>query len=79
MKRPLAYWSSGGEVVAVGGQVLSTEDQGALGGLHLDEAQAAARAEDWEAGLSALRRVRQLLEAVDAGARWRRAGGRIRR
>ena len=56
---PLTYWSSGGEIVARPGQVLSNGDANRLLDHHT------------QAGAQAL--VAQLRQALDAAARWRRA------
>jgi hypothetical protein len=76
MNPPLAYWHSGGEVMAAGGRSLSLADVQALRGLYLDEARAAGAAGETPAHADRL--ARELATAFDAAARWRRAGGPLK-
>jgi hypothetical protein len=73
MSPPLAYWHSGGAVMAAGGRVLNPADVEALLGLYVDEARAAKAA--GKPSPRAEHLIRQLADASHAAARWRRAGG----
>jgi hypothetical protein len=75
MNLPLAYWHSGGEVLAGGGSVLTPADVEALQGLYVDEARAARAA--GEPPIQVERLAYQLTTASDAAARWRRASGPV--
>ena len=78
MKPPLAYWCSGGDLIAGRGARLSIADARALWGLYLDEARAATAAGDREAETRAARLAAQLLRAVKARQRWVKASGKTR-
>ena len=73
MTDPLAYWSCGGEVIGRGGVALSLEDGWALLDLHRDEAWAAGAAADGRGQACASRLARQLVDAIEAAGRWRKA------
>jgi hypothetical protein len=70
----LTYWPSGGDVVATHGRVITPDEALRLRHLYLREAEASATAGDHRACRGALRMAMELRHALDAGARWRRAG-----
>ncbi len=79
---PLVFWCSGGDLVAgqaMGdGAPISVADARALWGLYLDEMSAAIAAGDRTAEVRAARLAVQLLRAVKARQRWRKASGGLR-
>jgi len=75
MTPPLAYWSSGGDLIAGRGLRMTPADAQALWELHLDEAYAAALAGDRSGQAMASRLAVQLKRAVRAQTRWRQASG----
>jgi len=77
MSPPLAYWHSGGDMMCVGGKILSPADAAWLYDLYLDEARAAAEAGDGAAGARALELATELSAAGEAAGRWRRASVRL--
>jgi hypothetical protein len=66
MSRPLAYWHSGGDLVCAGGIVLSASDAAWLHDLYLDEARAAAEADEGSLRARALRLATELSAAAEA-------------
>ena len=78
MRPPLAFWCSGGDLIAGQGSPISIADARALWGLYLDEMSAAIVAGDRTAERRAARLAAQLLGAVKARQRWRKASGRLR-
>jgi hypothetical protein len=81
MRAPLAFWCSGGDLIAgqdASGAPISIADARALWGLYLDEVRAALAAGDRSAEVRAARLAVQLLRAVKARQRWRRASSGLR-
>ena len=82
MISPLVFWCSGGDLIAGpspgGGAPISIADARALWGLYLDEMSAAIAAGDRAAERRAARLAAQLLRAVKARQRWRKASGGTR-
>jgi hypothetical protein len=68
------FWSSGGEILASPGRVLTLEDAYSLVELFNDEAHAALSAADDAALQAAKRRACELQAAIEAAIYWRRAG-----
>jgi len=75
--RPLAYGCSGGDLIAGAGTPITVADARALWGLYGDELHAARRAGESYAAARASRLARQLLRAVQAQVRWRKASRRV--
>jgi hypothetical protein len=73
MTPALTYWSSGGDIVATHGHVITLEEARRLCCYYLKEAAASARLGDRQTGDSALRLAGELGGALNASARWRRA------
>ena len=73
--RGATYWSCGGDILAIPRHVLSDDDILALHGLHLDEAKAAADANNTFVFEHAQRLALELTTAAAAAMRWRRASG----
>ena len=78
MRTPLAYWCSGGDLIAGQGSPISIADARALWALYLDEMSAAIAAGDRAAERQAARLAAQLLRAVKARQRWRKASDGLR-
>lgn len=69
----LTYWTCGGDVVGVNGQVIAPDEAGRLRRRHLDEAKFCAGLGDHRACAHALRMAMELRQALNSGAQWRRA------
>ena len=69
----LAYWPSGGDILATHGRAVPIEDAERLRNLYVTEARAAEAAHDYPTCAVSLRLAMELRRALAVCGRWRRA------